>query len=170
MTDSRSPTLVLGLGNPILGDDGVGWRICSALEDRLAARGPVTALVGKLEIDRVAVGGLGLMERLVGYKRAVLVDAIEDGRPAGAIFVGNLEEAGTRAAAHLDSSHDTTLVRALELGDELGARLPDEISVVAVSVASVGDFGDELEPGVAAAVERAVDKIVDLLAQPLAVH
>jgi hydrogenase maturation protease len=167
VTDGRAPTLVLGLGNPILGDDGVGWRVSEALVRRLESQPALAAACGPLEIDRTAVGGLSLMERLVGYRRAVLVDAIEDGELPGSVWSARLADAGARAASHLDSIHDTTLKRALELGDELGAALPSQIHVVTVSVAEVGDFSETLEPRVAAAVERAVDAVINILAANL---
>jgi len=52
-----------------------------------------------VEVDRLAVGGLALMERLVGYERAVLIDAVLDGRPAGTIAVGTLAQTYDRLTA-----------------------------------------------------------------------
>ena len=52
-------TLVIGLGNPILGDDGVGWVVAEGIA-RLTEDRP------EIEVDTVALGGLSLMERLTG--------------------------------------------------------------------------------------------------------
>jgi len=161
--EESGPTLVCGLGNPILGDDGVGWHVVDALDRRLAAETGLRVALGRLELERSAVGGLSLMERLVGYHRVVLVDAAADGHPAGSVWTGSVTNAGFRAPAHLDSAHDTTLARALEMGDALGAHMPDEILIVTVSVDRLGDFGATLSPGIEAAVEPAVDALVDLL-------
>ena len=57
-------TIVVGLGNPILGDDGVGWRVAQAVQ----------ALAPEADVECQALGGLSLMERLVGYQRAIIVD------------------------------------------------------------------------------------------------
>ncbi|MGZ6260732.1 MAG: hypothetical protein ACXWN5_07770, partial [Candidatus Limnocylindrales bacterium] len=62
---AADPILVVGLGNPLLGDDAVGWRVVEALEARLET-GADHDRVPSLELDRLAVGGLTLMERLVG--------------------------------------------------------------------------------------------------------
>ena len=72
--------LVIGLGNPILGDDGVGWRVTEELGRVVAERSL------PIEVDSLAVGGLALMERMVGYDRVVVVDAIRTGAgPIGAV-------------------------------------------------------------------------------------
>ncbi|MBI5828855.1 MAG: hypothetical protein HZB20_04795 [Chloroflexi bacterium] len=62
-------TLILGLGNPILGDDALGLRVAALVRQRLP---PGSAI----EVDEEYWGGLRLMERLVGYDKAILIDAI----------------------------------------------------------------------------------------------
>jgi hydrogenase maturation protease len=156
-------TLVVGLGNPILGDDGVGWRVVEALEGRLAADAPTRRAVGPVVLDRVAIGGLSLMERLVGYERAVLVDAMLVPGGMGVVTVGPLEAIPKRDSGHLDNAHDASLVDALLAGRALGADLPTEITVVGVSVARVDEFGEVLSRDVEAAVEPAVDAILAVL-------
>ena len=64
-------TLVIGLGNPILGDDGVGWRVAERVQQQI--RDP------SIEVDFHAGGGLSLMERLGGHGGAVLIDGINLG-------------------------------------------------------------------------------------------
>ena len=128
-------TLVVGLGNPLLGDDGVGWRVVDLVEARLAERsgqdGRESVAPPCFELDRLAVGGLALMERLVGYERAILVDAIATGvDEPGTVRVAPLAEVVTRAASHLNSAHDAPLTTALDAGRSLGADLPSSISVV----------------------------------------
>ena len=168
-TDAPARTLVVGLGNPILGDDGIGWRIADALERALAADPALRLAVGPLEIDRLAVGGLRLMERLVGYERVVLIDAVLDGGPPGALHCGALSEVDGRTAGHLDSAHDTTLSSALTMGSTLGAHLPRELTVVTVSAGRVNEFDEALTPAVGAAVRPAVERIVELLRRPVGV-
>ncbi len=74
-------TLVVGLGNPILGDDGVGWRVIDEL-DELDHEGA--------SLQQACVGGVSLMELLVGYRRAIIVDAIIDPEVApGSVCAGH---------------------------------------------------------------------------------
>ncbi len=164
-TEVERPTLVIGLGNPILGDDGVGWQVIEALEDRLAVNVAARREVGVVELDRVAVGGLSLMERLVGYDRVILVDSILGDAPPGTVTVGSLAETACRLASHLDSAHDAPLTEALSAGRGLGAHLPGDITVVGVAVRTVDVFGERLSEPVAAAVAPAVDAIVAALAR-----
>ena len=174
-TDPGRPSvLVLGLGNPLLGDDAVGWRVVEELERTIgAASGGVPGATGaagmvggaRVATDVLAVGGIGLMERLVGASRAILVDAIETGNaPPGTIVCRRLAEIPIRAATHLDGTHDTPLPVALEAGRALGAPIPDDILVVAIEAVRTDVFSAELSPAVAAAVPRAVQAILTSIA------
>ena len=156
--------LVVGLGNPLLGDDGVGWRVVEALEARLGADRPATARGVPVEVDRLAVGGLTLMERLVGYRRAILVDALTgNDEPPGAVTCEPLSAAGARAASHLDSAHDAPLPAALAAGRSLGATLPRTITVVGIATAPCDTFEEALSAPVAAAVPAAVERVLEAL-------
>jgi hydrogenase maturation protease len=164
-----SSVLVLGLGNPILGDDGVGWRVVEQAEaawlaghsepgrgeESQASLDNSNVLV---EFDCFSLGGLALMERLIGYDRAVLVDAIQthDGEP-GAIYRLTLDDLPTLNA---NSVHDASLKAALALGQQLGARLPEEIVIYAVEAIDVLDFSESLSPPIATSVTRAAAMVL----------
>ena len=155
--------LVLGVGNPILGDDGVGWRVAAAVGERLDTAPPGGA---RVEVDCVAVGGLSLMERLLGYDRAILVDAFHgSGDPPGTLRVRRLAEVPGRETSHLDSAHDVSLRVALEAGRALGADLPERVVVVSVEAARVDTFGERLTADVDAAVPGAVRVVERLMAR-----
>ncbi len=148
-------TLVIGLGNPILGDDGVGWRVAEQVRTHVADPG--------VEVDCLAGGGLSLMERLVGYDQAILVDAISTGQAApGQVSCFGLDQLLDPTAGHLSSAHDTSLQTALQLGARLGMPLPGRVMVVAIESQHVYEFSEELTPPVAAAVPEAVRRIVDI--------
>lgn len=163
------PVLVLGLGNPLLGDDGVGWQVVDELATLLGqplegAFAPAPAI----ELDWLARGGLTLMERLTGYQHAVLVDAVVTGRDApGTVSCRPLDEAGARAATHLDSAHDAPLSAALAAGRALGARLPDDILVVGIEARQIDVFDESLSPPVAAAVPQATRMVLDAIQVPI---
>lgn len=166
---SAAPTtIVVGLGNSVLGDDGVGWRVADAVEAALRAGAEDGEPLGGVQVERLGVGGLRLMEFLTGFDDAILVDAAEfPGRPCGEVRSCGFEQLESRAAGHLDSAHDVSLAAALELGRRLGARLPARIRVVTVSVRSTDVFGEVLSPEVEAAVPVAASEIVRLLGTPL---
>lgn len=163
-------TIVVGLGNPILGDDGVGWRVAEEVQRLLQL--PITNTPPALEsnrglvidVDCVSLGGLSLMERLVGYDHAILIDAISTGqRPPGAVTRFSLAALPDPAAGHTTSAHDTSLKTALGVGRSMGLQLPEEITVVAVECRSVYDFSEELSPPVSAAVPQAARLVIDAL-------
>ncbi|HSG14754.1 MAG TPA: hydrogenase maturation protease [Anaerolineae bacterium] len=151
----RTPkTLVVGLGNPILGDDGIGWRVA----DAVLARCP------DVEVDCLALGGLSLMERLVGYERVIIIDSIQirNGK-IGQVYSFSLEELPDLSSGHTTAAHDTSLQTALKMGRAMGAKLPDELYVVGVEAERVYDFSEELSPQVAAAIPVAAQTVVELL-------
>jgi hydrogenase maturation protease len=169
MVYSPWSVLVLGLGNPILGDDGVGWRVVEQAENLWSAchseprRGdeshsaPETSNLG-IEFDYFALGGLALMERLIGYDRVVLVDAIQSqGGEPGAIYRLTLDDLPTLNA---DAVHDASLKAALALGQQLGAKLPHEIVIIGIEAANVLDFSESLSPPIAASVARAAEMVL----------
>ena len=163
-------TLIVGLGNPILGDDGAGWHIA----ERVAARLPTPSSPpsgsdqleeqSNIQVECLGLGGLSLMEHLIGYDRAILVDAILTGNlPIGTVTSFPLDELPDVAAGHLSSSHDTTLQNALKVGRTMGANLPDEIMVVAIEAQSVYDFSEDLTPEIAQSIPIAVQMVMELI-------
>ncbi len=155
-------TIVVGLGNPILGDDGVGWRVIDELEARAGSTDARTTWAAGVTLDRVCVGGVALMERLTGFRRAIIVDAIlEPAERPGAVWRRPLAEVVTQTASHLDSSHDATLPAAMAAGRVMGASLPDEIDVVGITITRADVFGEELSGAVAEAVAPAA-RLVEL--------
>ncbi len=152
------PLLVIGLGNPLLGDDGVGWKVVEALQPQLAQAG--------IEIDLLAGGGLSLMERLIGYGSAIIVDSIYTGRqPKGTVTIFPLEALENPFAGHTGSAHETNLATALAMGRKLGAVLPERVMIVAIESPDIYDFEDRLSAPVAAAVPSAMDAVIQLVQQ-----
>lgn len=148
-------TLVIGLGNPILGDDGVGWRVVDALRQLPAG------LEDSVELDCHTDGGLGLMERLIGYERAIVVDALQLGRgPVGSVTCQPLDALPDPCGGHLTSAHTTSLTVALAMGRQLGAALPSQVIVIGIEAPQTFEFGEALSPAVARAVPIAAGCVV----------
>lgn len=165
-------TIIIGLGNPILGDDGVGWKVAEQVKQRIESDAlPMRPLGSKkvhrirsAEVDCAALGGLSLMERLVGYQRVILVDSMETGQgPEGSVRVFPLEALSNPSAGHSTAIHDTSLMTALEMGRKMGMDLPASVTVVAVEAKNVYDFSEELSPPVAAAVPAMVEAVLEEL-------
>lgn len=122
MADAGPATLVVGIGNPDRGDDGVGCLVAR----RIAAAG----LGGAQVIQHRAEASL-LLPSLAAARRAFLVDASVSGAPPGTIrrfdaAASPLPEPGRRMTAH-----GLTLAEAIELARALG-QLPPECVVYAI--------------------------------------
>jgi hydrogenase maturation protease len=149
--------LVIGLGNPILGDDGVGWAVARQLADQFADE------VG-VDVDCLAVGGLGLMERMLGYSHVILVDSIETGmHPVGTVSVLKLADLKEPGPGHTASAHDASLMTALATARLMDADVPEQVDIVAIEARVGFDFTETLTPAVAAAVMPACERVAELL-------
>lgn len=155
-------TIVIGLGNPLLGDDGVGWRVAEEVQKRLEQA--EDAALRAVEVDLLASGGISLMERLIDYERVIVVDAIFSGKLAlGSVHHFPLDALENPFAGHMGSAHETNLQTALEVGRTLGASVPSDVMVVAIESPYVYDFSEELTDTVAASVPIAAQCVMDLL-------
>jgi len=139
-----APTLVLGLGNPILGDDGVGIAVVREAERLLGGRGDI-------EIHEASFAGLGLVDQLAGHDRAILVDAIKTphGEP-GTVY--RLDPDDLPTTDRLMATHEISLTTALALGCRMRLSMPRDVVIFAVEVEDDRSFGETLTPRVAAAV------------------
>ena len=150
-------TLVIGLGNPILGDDGVGWKVIEYLTRNISHRNSV-------ELDCLSVGGLSLMERMLGYDRVVIVDAIDTGQsPEGSVKAFPLAALENPRLGHSASTHDTSLMTALQTAQSMGMTVPSRVYVVSIEAHSVYDFSEKLSSAVEHSVPIAAQKVLLLL-------
>ena len=147
-------TVILGLGNPILSDDGVGPRVARELEGRLDQQ--------EVTVMEASMAGLSLLDLLAGYDRAIIVDAIQTaGGKAGQIY--RLDPEAFDATRHAASPHDVNFATALELGNRLGLDLPRQIVIFAIEVADASTFSEECTPEVRRAVPVCVEMVVQEL-------
>jgi hydrogenase maturation protease len=107
---------------------------------------------------------------LIGYQRAILVDAFISDDAEGSIIVSKLEELPNYSAFHLTSTHDMSLQNAMRLGRQIGAELPEDVTVVGVSASHVYDFSEELSPSIKEAVPKMIEIVVEILAQKITIH
>lgn len=154
--ERRGATLVIGLGNPILCDDGVGLKVAERLTERIGYPADV-------EIQTDLRGGLQVVERMAGFARVVLIDAIYTGAPPGTIHTLGPNDMETQ---HSASGHDVNLSTGLALCRKLGLPVPDDadITIVGVEVRDVMTFAERCTPAVEAAVDQAAAKVEHMLA------
>jgi len=150
-------TLVLGLGNPILSDDGVGIRVAREVAGQV--RDP------QVTVAESSGAGLSLLDSIAGYDRLVIVDAIQTKEGSvGQIYRLGLEDfALTR---YFSSPHQLNLATTLELGKTLGLSMPQELTIFAVEAKDVSTFSEQCTPE----IERVIPEVVEMVLHELGVR
>jgi hydrogenase maturation protease len=152
--DGNTKTLILGLGNSLLCDDGVGIYVAAELKNRVD-RPEITVM-------ETGVAGLSLLDLLVGYDRAIIVDAIQTvGGKAGQIY--RLEPKAFDTALHTASAHGIDFTTALEFGKKLGLPLPQQIIIFAIEASDVSTFSEECTPEVKSAISACMEMVLQEL-------
>jgi hydrogenase maturation protease len=147
--------LVIGLGNPLRGDDGVGPRLVEELTRRGLPPG-VTAL-------DAGTGGLDLLPVLEGWQRVVLVDAADVGREPGQFVRFTPEQVRLAQTTDHLSLHNAGLGEILALANALRRTLPHMV-VFGVQPAEVG-WREGLSPAVETALPALADAVLEELAE-----
>lgn len=124
-------TLILGIGNPILTDDGVGIKIAQKVKEENP----------ELEVIETSEAGITLLDFIVGYDKLVIIDSIKtkEGKP-GDLYKLELEDLKPSKDSLL--SHSIGIATAFELGQKLGYRMPKHASIYAVNVKDNTTFGE----------------------------
>jgi hydrogenase maturation protease len=148
--------VVLGIGNPIIGDDGVAFHVIEAMQ----ADPPP----GDVTLTAADVSGLAILDLITGFDEVVIVDAIQtvNGVP-GDIY--RLELDDFRVTKHTISPHDVDLPTALDIAKLLKIQIPGKVSIVAIEIPDAYEFSTKLSYAVADAVPKAVKMVRDILAE-----
>jgi hydrogenase maturation protease len=149
-------TRIIGLGNSILKDDGVG--IYAAREIRRCLE--KACLDADVDIVETEVGGFSLMELMAGWKRVILVDSIQfDGLEPGTVI--RIQPNDLRTSLRLRSVHDIDLPTVLELGRRLGLSMPEDVSVFGIQAKDALTFGESLTDAAERGLKKAVNLVLD---------
>lgn len=146
--------VIIGIGNPIKSDDGVGVRAVREL------RGKVPDGV---ELVEGSVYCADLLPFLEGCGRAIFIDGIDAGAEPGAVFRFTPDEVRQKQAVPL-SMHDFGLYELIASARLLG-QCPGEITIVAVQVKDT-ETGEELSEEVAGALPAVCGLVLDILGCP----
>ena len=145
-----TPILVLAIGNPLRGDDGVAQRVLEVLKGQ--DLGIHVALVD------AGTAGLEVANLLRGWQMVIIVDAIDCAAPAGTVRCITLDVERIRSVPVWPNAlHSAGLFEALALAEALGV-LPERLTLVGVQPGNL-DYVDTLTPEVQAAVPLAVDAV-----------
>jgi len=153
MSTNDDRILVLGVGNPLMRDDGVGPRVVELL------------LTGYRFPDNVEVIDAGTMSFMIldlfrEVDHLIVVDAVQNtGHPAGTVTTMTPEEIAPNQVKH--SLHDTRLIDVLGAAELMG-KAPKTVAI-GVQILAIEDWVLELSPPVEAAVPIAAAAVLDQL-------
>jgi len=142
--------LVLGLGNDILSDDGVGLVVIRRLREIFKNK-------ESMDIVETNEMGLSLLDFIEGYDWAVIVDSIMTGscEPGTLHFFDRETFDHPRAC----NPHHMGLDEILDMAEKMNLRVPNKLYVVAIEVKDPFSFGEELTPEVEEAIPKALSEI-----------
>ena len=157
IAEKRAPILVLGLGNMLLTDDGVGPALLNQLGD------PSERWSDQVEFVDGGTQGLALLGQLSGRRGLIIVDALQCGAAPGTVHRLTLPELREISPGRATSGHESNageLLSAAQLLDEL----PDRLFIVGVEPEKIAT-GIGLSGSVQRALSSASDQISCLLAE-----
>jgi hydrogenase maturation protease len=141
-------TVVIGIGNPLLKDDRAGIEVAERIEHMNL----------DLDVEILHTVGFEVLDKVLGFDRAIVVDACQLGHAPGTVL--NLELADIAADHVLMGSHAGTLMGTLKAGHTVFPDImPKKISIVLIEVENAMEFGRECTPLVAKAVDHVVKMI-----------
>jgi hydrogenase maturation protease len=148
-----SSTLVLALGNPLMGDDGFGLAVLARLRRSPEAQGPLLLMDG-------GTWGMNLLPAIEAAHRLILIDAINTGAEPGSLIRLERDQL-PRYFSHKISPHQVDLREILALA-ELRGTLPEETVAIGVQPESV-----TMRIGLSRAVRAKVPVVTDLVLRQL---
>ncbi len=156
---SEKKILILGIGNDILTDDGIGPRITRDLS-KIFTRPDII-------FNYASCGGLEIMEYIKGYRKVIFIDAIrsDNGKP-GEVY--HFIPSDFRETSNISNLHDINFLTALKMGELLDIDLPSDLHVIAVEIISDLEFSEELSAELKEAYPVILEKAKTIVKECLA--
>ncbi len=146
---------VIGLGNTLLSDDGVGVRVAREVARRLAESGREES-VSVIESE---VAGFDLMEQMNGWEQVIIVDSIQfSGLEPGSVV--RLDPQDLHTSLRIRSVHQIDLPTVLELGRRLGLDMPRNVTVIGIQAEDACTFGESLSAAAMRGLETGTEMVL----------
>lgn len=134
--------LVLGLGNDLYGDDGVGIHVVRSLEQERASQRIPPGTEVSVDYIACALSGVALLDVIAGYDALVIVDTILRPDPViGRVRIMEMEDIRDVPGP---SPHYISVPQTLTLGRCLGLKMPERVKIVAVEARNLHRLGEGL--------------------------
>ena len=142
-------TIVLGIGNLILGDDGVGIHVANEVKKHINSK--------DITVDEAITGGMNLLDLILGYDKAIIIDAVKsDKTENGEVYRIPISNFNTM---HSCNPHDVSLIEAIDMAKKMGEkRIPRSIVIIGIMMKHIPcEFGEKLSNKIKAAIPKAVN-------------
>ena len=141
--------LVLGIGNIIRGDDGIG--IYCARELR-------RILPQWFDIKELSTAGLDLLSVIVGYSKVIIIDAIQTKEGVqGAVYRLSLEEFAY--SQHISSTHTINFNQLIELGEQVIGETMPKMEVLAIEAKKLHEFSQYLSEELQCQFDQIIQRV-----------
>lgn len=155
-------TLILGMGNTLLSDDGIGILIKRFLERKLSN-------TENVDFVETSWGGFRIIDLLRGYDYAIIVDSIKTAyKPQGYIY--HLKPSDLLPTLRLTSYHDINFATALKLAQTFNEKIPAEIDIFAVEVENNLTISEHLSPLLWKSINECSELVAELLISKKIIH
>ncbi|MFW5904464.1 MAG: hydrogenase maturation protease [Candidatus Saliniplasma sp.] len=144
---------VIGLGNPLNGDDGIGIVLIQKLEER--GKSP------HISIFDAGTGGMKVLHFLKDLDKVIIIDAVDLDKEPGDFVFFNPEE--VKSLKEPSGTHDSNLFEVLELSKDLG-EIPDEIIIMGIQPKCT-EIGEDLSDEVENNLENMLDSLEEMISE-----
>ena len=150
----KKTVVVLGLGNPLMADEGIGVYLVERLTQK-AERYP------SVDFIDAGTGGMSVLHLLEGRRKAIFIDCALMGEKPGTIRRFTCDEVRSRKVLAHQSLHEADLMHVIAMAEQLG-QAPDEVVIFGIEPQAV-----ELKQGLSPALLERCDEYVSLVLREL---
>ena len=147
--------VVLGIGNLLMRDDGIGVHAIRALDGRLPK---------DVELVDGGTAGCDLLPYMTGAEKIIIIDALQGGGPPGAVYRLTPQDCGEQSLGGTISLHDLGIMVVLHDLELLEGQMPPVV-IIGVEPKEI-DWGMELTPE----VEKSLPRVLELVERELVSH
>ena len=148
--------LVIGIGNPILTDDGIGPFVVRKLQDKFENQN----IPFDFKINYTS--GIDLLLELVGYKRVLIIDSIKcySEKPGSCYFM-KIDELNDFKFSGFLNTHGVNFTSLWELGKKLKLEMPADCHLFGIVAGDCTSFGENFTAGISLNIEKIVAEIIN---------
>jgi hydrogenase maturation protease len=147
-------TLILGIGNDILTDDGIGPKLVLDLQKQEYA--------DNIHFKNAFLGGLEILELIHGFNQVIFIDAMITGKGIpGTVYQFSPDD--FKETLHLSNLHDANFLTTLELGKKMNMSLPSDIHIIAIEIIEDRVFSDHFSPEIENKYSQILESVKKLI-------